>query len=103
VSATGSRRLRQVRRLSTTSPGHRYGEDRAAGASPSSAGTASDLRSEYPSSIDPERAGAAGGRDFWHILFAKYGLHLPLNRQSTVYVRERIVDEENESPLTISN
>jgi hypothetical protein len=36
-------------------------------------------------------------------LFAKYGLHLPLNRQSTVYVRERIVDEENESPLTISN
>jgi transposase len=34
--------------------------------------------------------GRAGPRLLAHILFAKYGLHLPLNRQSDVYVREGV-------------
>ena len=34
--------------------------------------------------------GRAGPKLLAHVLFAKYGLHLPLNRQSTVYAREGI-------------
>ena len=34
--------------------------------------------------------GRAGPKLLAHILFAKYGLHLPLNRQSDVYHREGI-------------
>jgi transposase len=34
--------------------------------------------------------GRAGPKLLAHILFAKYGLHLPLNRQSDVYQREGI-------------
>src|SRR5207253_5120636 len=38
----------------------------------------------------PIARGRAGPRLLAHILFAKYGLHLPLNRQSDVYRREGI-------------
>jgi transposase len=34
--------------------------------------------------------GRAGPGLLAHALFAKYGLHLPLNRQSNVYAREGI-------------
>ena len=34
--------------------------------------------------------GRAGPKLLAHVLFAKYGLHLPLNRQSDVYEREGI-------------
>ena len=36
------------------------------------------------------RAGAPGPELLAHMLFAKYGLHLPLNRQSATYAREGI-------------
>src|SRR5439155_7124241 len=38
----------------------------------------------------PIARGRAGPKLLAHILFAKYGLHLPLNRQSEVYQREGI-------------
>ena len=38
----------------------------------------------------PIARGRAGPGLLAHIMFAKYGLHLPLNRQSTVYAREGI-------------
>jgi len=38
----------------------------------------------------PIARGRAGPGMLAHILFSKYGLHLPLNRQSTVYAREGI-------------
>jgi len=38
----------------------------------------------------PIARGRAGPQLLAHILFAKYGLHLPLNRQSAVYAREGI-------------
>jgi len=38
----------------------------------------------------PIARGRAGPGLLAHILFAKYGLHLPLNRQSTVYAREGV-------------
>ena len=41
-----------------------------------------------PAPSHPIARGRAGPGLLAHILFAKYGLHLPLNRQSTVYVRE---------------
>ena len=38
----------------------------------------------------PIARGRAGPKLLAHVLFAKYGLHLPLNRQSDVYEREGI-------------
>ena len=40
--------------------------------------------------IAPDRPWACGLKLLAHILFSKYGLHLPLNRQSAVYAREGI-------------
>jgi transposase len=43
-----------------------------------------------PAPSHPIARGRAGSSLLAHILFAKYGLHLPLNRQSAVYAREGI-------------
>lgn len=43
-----------------------------------------------PAPWHPIARGRAGPGLLAHILFAKYGLHLPLNRQSSVYAREGI-------------
>jgi transposase len=46
--------------------------------------------SQPPAPSHPIARGRAGPQLLAHILFAKYGLHLPLNRQSAVYAREGI-------------
>jgi transposase len=46
--------------------------------------------SQPPAPSHPIARGRAGPKLLAHILFAKYGLHLPLNRQSAVYAREGI-------------
>ena len=46
--------------------------------------------SQPPAPSHPIARGRAGPGLLAHILFAKYGLHLPLNRQSVVYAREGI-------------
>lgn len=43
-----------------------------------------------PAPSHPIARGRAGPGLLAHVLFAKYGLHLPLNRQSSVYAREGI-------------
>jgi transposase len=43
-----------------------------------------------PAPSHPIARGRAGPKLLAHILFSKYGLHLPLNRQSTTYAREGI-------------
>jgi transposase len=43
-----------------------------------------------PAPSHPIARGRAGPGLLAHILFAKYGLHLPLNRQSVVYAREGV-------------
>jgi transposase len=43
-----------------------------------------------PAPSHPISRGRAGSLLLAHLLFAKYGLHLPLNRQSNVYAREGI-------------
>src|SRR6266568_4103635 len=43
-----------------------------------------------PAPSHPIARGRAGPGLLAHILFAKYGLHLPLNRQSAVYAREGV-------------
>jgi transposase len=43
-----------------------------------------------PAPFHPIARGRAGPGLLAHILFAKYGLHLPLNRQSVTYAREGI-------------
>ncbi len=43
-----------------------------------------------PAPSHPIARGRAGPKLLAHVLFAKYGLHLPLNRQSAVYAREGI-------------
>jgi transposase len=43
-----------------------------------------------PAPFHPISRGRAGPRRLAHILFAKYGLHLPLNRQSTTYAHEGV-------------
>jgi transposase len=43
-----------------------------------------------PAPSHPIARGRAGPKLLAHILFAKYGLHLPLNRQSDVYQREGV-------------
>jgi transposase len=43
-----------------------------------------------PAPSHPIARGRAGPKLLAHILFAKYGLHLPLNRQSDVYEREGV-------------
>jgi transposase len=55
----------------------------------SPAGPATSSRSRPPQS-HPIARGRAGPKLLAHILFSKYGLHLPLNRQSAVYAREGI-------------
>jgi transposase len=45
---------------------------------------------QEPAPSHPIARGRAGPKLLAHILFAKYGLHLPLNRQSTTYAREGI-------------
>ncbi len=46
--------------------------------------------SQPPAPSHPIARGRAGPGLLAHILFGKYGLHLPLNRQSSVYAREGI-------------
>jgi transposase len=46
--------------------------------------------SQPPAPSHPIARGRAGPNLLAHILFSKYGLHLPLNRQSAVYAREGI-------------
>jgi len=46
--------------------------------------------SQPPAPFHPIARGRAGSRLLAHVLFAKYGLHLPLNRQSTTYAHEGI-------------
>jgi transposase len=46
--------------------------------------------SQPPAPSHPIARGRAGPTLLAHVLFSKYGLHLPLNRQSTVYAREGI-------------
>jgi transposase len=46
--------------------------------------------SQPPAPSYPIARGRAGPKLLAHILFAKYGLHLPLNRQSAVYAREGV-------------
>ncbi len=46
--------------------------------------------SQPPAPSHPIARGRAGPSLLAHILFSKYGLHLPLNRQSDVYAREGI-------------
>jgi transposase len=43
-----------------------------------------------PAPSHPISRGPAGPKLLAHILFAKYSLHLPLNRQSTAYAREGV-------------
>jgi transposase len=43
-----------------------------------------------PAPSHPIPRGRAGPKLLAHVLFSKYGLHLPLNRQSVVYAREGI-------------
>jgi transposase len=43
-----------------------------------------------PAPSHPIARGRAGPKLLAHVLFAKYGLHLPLNRQSATYAREGI-------------
>ena len=43
-----------------------------------------------PAPSHPIARGRAGPKLLAHVLFSKYGLHLPLNRQSAVYAREGI-------------
>ena len=43
-----------------------------------------------PAPSHPIARGRAGPRLLAHVLFAKYGLHLPLNRQSAIYAREGV-------------
>src|SRR5579864_1113975 len=45
---------------------------------------------QVPAPSHPIARGRAGPKLLAHVLFAKYGLHLPLNRQSDVYAREGI-------------
>jgi len=49
-----------------------------------------EVITQPPAPSHPIARGRAGPGLLAHILFAKYGLHLPLNRQSTVYAREGI-------------
>jgi transposase len=49
--------------------------------------------SQPPAPSHPIARGRAGPKLLAHILFAKYGLHLPLHRQSAVYAREGIALE----------
>ena len=44
--------------------------------------------SQPPAPSHPITRGRAGPKLLAHILFAKFGLHLPLNRQSAVYAQE---------------
>ena len=54
------------------------------------AGPAKRSASRLPPRTRSRAGGRAGPKLLAHILFSKYGLHLPLNRQSVVYAREGI-------------
>ena len=56
----------------------------------SRAGPAKRSVSQPPALSHPIARGRVGPKLLAHILFSKYGLHLPLNRQSAVYAREGI-------------
>src|SRR5512147_1448658 len=49
-----------------------------------------EVITQPPAPSHPIARGRAGPKLLAHILFSKYGLHLPLNRQSAVYARESI-------------
>ena len=49
-----------------------------------------EVITQPPAPSHPIARGRAGPKLLAHILFAKYGMHLPLNRQSEVYEREGI-------------
>jgi transposase len=49
-----------------------------------------ETNTQPPAPSHPIARGRAGAGLLAHILFAKHGLHLPLNRQSTAYAREGI-------------
>ena len=51
---------------------------------------ACEVITQPPAPSHPIARGRAGPKLLAHVLFAKYGLHLPLNRQSDVYAREGI-------------
>src|SRR5205809_15655 len=51
---------------------------------------AREATTQPPAPSHPIARGRAGPKLLAHVLFAKYGLHLPLNRQSEVYQREGI-------------
>ncbi|MEY9126982.1 transposase [Bradyrhizobium yuanmingense] len=51
---------------------------------------ACEVITQPPAPSHPIARGRAGPKLLAHVLFAKYGLHLPLNRQSDVYQREGI-------------
>ena len=51
---------------------------------------ACEVISQPPAPSHPIARGRAGPKLLAHILFSKYGLHLPLNRQSAVYAREGV-------------
>src|SRR5436305_904831 len=57
---------------------------------PKSACRSCEAITQPPAPSHPIARGRAGPGLLAHILFSKYGLHLPLNRQSTVYAREGI-------------
>ena len=48
------------------------------------------LSAQPPAPSHPIARGRAGPSLLAHVLFAKYGLHLPLTRQSATYAREGI-------------
>ena len=52
--------------------------------------TACEAISQPAAPIAPDRPRRAGPKLLAHIMFSKYGLHLPLNRRSTVYAREGV-------------
>ena len=51
---------------------------------------ACEVISQPPAPSHPIARGRAGPQPLAHILFSKYGLHLPLNRQSILYAREGV-------------
>ena len=53
-------------------------------------GRSCETITQPPAPSHPIARGRAGPGLLAHVLFAKYGLHLPLNRQSDVYAREGI-------------
>jgi transposase len=53
-------------------------------------GAAKRATTQPPAPSHPIARGRAGAKLLAHVLFSKYSLHLPLNRQSATYAREGI-------------